>query len=126
MSCNLFRTFEPRSGQIIAAAIEVHTLLGPGYREKYYERALSRELRLRGIPHERQYGITVTYKEEILGKHRLDVVVPEELVVEIKAARAINEDHAAQVRSYLKSSNLRVGLILNFGRAIIEIKRVVN
>ena len=114
--------------QIIAAAIEVHRLLGPGYVEKIYENALVVELTSRGHQVTRQMTLDVKYKESLVGQHRLDVLVDGCVVLELKSVEALNAAHKAQLRSTLKAANKRVGLLLNFNQATLRngIARVVN
>lgn len=85
------------TGQIIGAALEVHHLLGAGFIESIYHRSLLRELKLRGLSTQTELLVEVRYKDECVGKHRLDIVVDNLVIVELKAASAINEVHKAQV-----------------------------
>lgn len=103
--------------RIISAAIEVHTLLGPGLLESLYEDALTHELRLRGITCERQRPIRLRYKDTQLGELRLDLVVEDLVIVEIKAVERIHDVHGAQLLSYLRSADLPIGLLINFHQA---------
>ena len=111
--------------QIIAAAIEVHRVLGPGLLESIYEEALCHELGLRGIAFERQKDVDVIYKDVRIKGQRLDLLVKGEVVVEIKSVRRIDDVFSAQVLSYLKSTGLKRALLLNFGetRLVDGIKR---
>ncbi|MBL0225335.1 MAG: GxxExxY protein [Geobacteraceae bacterium] len=111
--------------QIIAAAIEVHRILGPGLLESIYEEALCHELGLRGIPHERQKEISVMYKDVRIKGQRIDLLVHGEVIVEIKSVRRLEDVFSAQVLSYLKSTGLSRALLLNFGesRLVDGIKR---
>ena len=111
--------------QIIAAAIEVHKILGPGLLESIYEEALCHELGLRGIHHERQKEISVIYKDVRIKGQRLDLLVDGEVIVEIKSVRRLEDVFSAQVLSYLKSTGLKRALLLNFGesRLVDGIKR---
>ena len=118
--------FEPMPGDILAAAVEVQRTLGPGYHESDYEAAHCVELELRGIPHVRQHEIVLHYKDREVGRHRLDLIVAGEIVVEIKAVTELSDVHLAQTLSYLKSSRIPVGLILNFGKATLDSRRVVR
>ena len=106
---------DPRTGAIIAAAIEVHRSLGPGLLESVYEECLCRELELRGIPFARQVAIPIEYKgvRSECG-YRIDVLVQDEVVVEIKAMEAIHPVHQAQLLTYMKLSGKKVGLLINF------------
>lgn len=99
---------------VIGAAIEVHRVLGPGFLEEVYEQALCVELRLRGIPFERQKPAKVEYKGEYVGEGRLDLLVNDRLVVELKAVREIAPIHTAIVLSYLKATGRRLALLINF------------
>jgi len=118
--------FEYISGEVLGAAVEVHRALGPGYHESVYEAALCIELQLRGIPHVRQREIVLYYKDREVGRHRLDLIAGGEIVVELKAVSELNEVHLSQALSYLKSSKISVALILNFGRATLDSRRVVR
>lgn len=118
-------TFEALSGQIIEAAIDVHRQLGPGFLEPIYGSALRVALRNRGIAHEVEKGISIIYEGEEVGVHRLDLLVEDQVVVELKAVRALEDVHFAQVKSYLKATHKSVGLLLNFNSPTLVIKRVV-
>lgn len=99
---------------VIGAAIEVHRHLGPGFLESVYEEALCVELRLRGIPYERQRPAKVEYKGEYVGEGRLDLLVGQRLVVELKAIREVLPIHRAVVLSYLKATGNSLALLINF------------
>jgi len=113
---------------VIGAAIEVHRMLGPGFLESVYEEALCVELRLRSIPFVRQYSAVVDYKGHSVGEGRLDLLVGEELVVELKTVDSLAPIHEAQVISYLKTTGRHLGLLINFNSALLKdgIKRVVR
>lgn len=113
------------TGRILGCAFTVHRELGPGFLESVYESALAQELAARGIGFRRQAYVPVHYRGELVGEHYLDLLVEERVVVELKAVRAVAPAHLATVLSYLKASGMRVGLILNFGKANLGIKRVV-
>lgn len=116
---------EELTGAIIGAAIAVHRELGPGFVESIYESALVIELEARSIPHTRQFVVPVTYRGVVVGTHRLDLLVDDTIVVELKAIREIADAHFAVVRSHLRASGCRHGLILNFAKPTIEVRRVV-
>ena len=116
--------YEELTGQIISAAIEVHSTLGPGFVEPVYQKAMEVELRLREISYEREKSISVQYKGENVGEHRLDFFVFSEIVVELKAVKRIENAHFAMVRSYLRASRRQHGLILNFSDTTLAPKRV--
>ncbi|HEV2045259.1 MAG TPA: GxxExxY protein [Chthoniobacterales bacterium] len=109
--------------RIIAAAIRVHRELGPGFLENIYEEALAVEFALSGIQFIRQKPIALFYKDHQIGEHRLDFLVEDKIIVELKAISALEDVHFAIGRSYLKATNLEDGLLLNFATAPLTIKR---
>lgn len=111
--------------QIIAAAIEVHRELGPGLLESIYEEALCHELGLRGIQFEKQKEVDVIYKTVKIKGQRIDLLVKNQVIVEVKSVRRMDEVFSAQVLSYLKCTGLKRALLLNFGetRLVDGIKR---
>ena len=118
----------PLSKEIIGAAIEVHRQLGPGLLESAYEACLAHEFSLRQIPFERQKAVPVIYKGTRLDcGYRLDFLVDGLVVVELKAVFGLAPIHEAQVISYLKLTNLKLGLLLNFNVKLMKrgIKRIV-
>jgi len=118
--------FEACSGRVIGAAVAVHSALGPGFLEGVYQRALEMELDAQLIRFERQLKVEVRYRGQVVGVHRLDLLVEDVMVVELKAASAIIDAHLAQLRSYLKATDIRVGLLLNFNAPVLGVRRVVN
>ena len=119
---------DPLSEVVIGAAIEVHRALGPGLLESAYEECLCRELALRGVGFERQVNLPVDYKGLKLDcGYRMDLMVENELVVEVKAIEKLARIHEAQLLTYLKLSRRRRGLLLNFNSALMKlgIKRLV-
>jgi GxxExxY protein len=111
---------------VIEAAITVHTELGPGFLESIYESALKTALRHRGMEYEVQKQVTVYFEGEEAGVQRLDLVVENELIVELKAVSSLEAIHFAQVRSHLSATGLHVGLLLNFNAPQLVVKRVVR
>ncbi len=111
--------------KIIGAAIEVHKILGSGYIESIYEEALIKEFQLRYIKYERQKEVEIFYKDGLIGNHRLDLFVEDEIIVELKAVKVLTDIHQAQLLSYLKATNKKVGLLLNFSKPVLDIKRMV-
>ena len=109
--------------RIIGAAITVHKALGPGFLESIYEEALAVEFALNGIGFVRQKPIPLFYKDHQIGEHRLDFLVEDLIVVELKAIRALEDIHFAIGRSYLKATGLSDGLIFNFATVPLTIKR---
>ena len=118
--------FEDLSKKIIGAALEVHRELGPGFLENIYEEALKVDLNEHGLQFESQKEIEIEYLGVVVGTHRLDLVIEGKIVVELKAVNEIADIHLAQLRSYLKAMGLRVGLLLNFAKPTLQIRRVVN
>jgi GxxExxY protein len=118
--------FESLSTKIIGAAIKVHKELGPGFMESIYEEALKIEFSANGMNHESQKEIKIYYQNQEVGTHRLDLLVENAVIVELKAVQELADIHFAQVRSYLKATGLKVGLLLNFAKPTLEIKRIVN
>jgi len=116
------------SNLIIGAALEVHRTLGPGLLESAYERCLCRELTLREIPYERQIPLPVTYKGvELDCSYKIDIKVCDLVILELKAVEAIEPIHEAQLLTYLRLSNLWLGLLINFNTVVLKkgIKRMV-
>ncbi len=111
--------------RIIGAAIEVHKRLGPGFLESIYENALVIELGKRGLKTDQQRQIPVTYDGIEVGKHILDLLVEDTIVVELKAIKNLEDIHFAIVRSYLKAVGRRHGLLLNFQKPTLEVRRVI-
>jgi GxxExxY protein len=117
--------FEALSGRILEAAVAVHRALDPGFLEGVYQKAMEVALRHRELPFQEQKEIHIFFEEVDIGIHRLDLVVGDEIVVELKAVKALEDIHYAQVKSYLKATGLHVGLLLNFNSPTLVIKRVV-
>ena len=111
---------------IIACAMEVHNILGNGYPEVVYQRALSIEMKLRQIPHQREFEMPLIYKGFDVGKRRVDFLVLNEISVEIKAAIHLEDGHLAQAINYLEAYNLQTGLLINFGNKSLQFNRLFN
>ena len=113
---------------VIGAAIEVHREIGPGLPESLYRNALSHELTLRGISHVCEAPIPVFYKGKLVGEGRMDILVADCLIVELKCVEVLTQVHRAQVISYLQAKKLKLALLVNFNVAILRdrIKRVIN
>ncbi|MBW2250788.1 MAG: GxxExxY protein [Deltaproteobacteria bacterium] len=118
--------FEELSKKIIGAAIKVHRELGPGFLENIYEEALKIEFSEHNIDYESQKKIKIKYLGTEIGMHRLDLLVEKKIIIELKAVKEFADIHFAQLRSYLKATGLKIGLLLNFSRPTLEIKRIVN
>ena len=109
------------TGKIIGAAIEIHRALGPGLLESAYEACLIYELRLRKLKVEPQKSMPVFYKDVMLDcGYRADIVVEEQVIIEIKSVSSLAPIHAAQLLSYLKLSNCKIGLLINFNVKVLK------
>ena len=116
------------TGEVIGAAIEVHRILGPGLLESIYEECLCIEFDKRKIPYQRQKEIPIEYKGTKLDSaHRVDIIVANNLIVELKACDSIQPIHEAQVLTYLKLTGIKVGLLINFNVPLLKegIKRFI-
>ncbi len=111
---------------IIGAAIRVHKELGSGFLEKVYEKALMIELERVGLKSENQKEILVKYRGKPVGKYYADVLVDDLVIIEVKATKSISREHSMQLIHYLKATNKKLGLLLNFGEYQLNIKRYVN
>ncbi|NLH07760.1 MAG: GxxExxY protein [Chloroflexi bacterium] len=109
---------------VVGAAMEVHSILGPGFTETVYQTALERELTLRRIPFVAQKRIQVCYKDVLVADYYLDLVVDDKIDVELKAVDQLAPVHVSQVLSYLKASGLKLGLLINFGEARLRFQRI--
>ena len=112
--------------EIIGAAMEVHKTLGCGFLESVYEESLAVEFDLRGIQFEKQKPLDVFYKEQNVKQFICDFLVAGVVMVELKAVKEIKESQKAQVLNYLGATNLKLGLLLNFGASSLQYKRVIN
>lgn len=115
------------TSKVIGAAIEVHKELGAGFQEMVYEEALTVELGLRQIPFMRQHPIRIQYKGRYVGEGRLDLLIDNCLVVELKSVSEILPLHTAQVLSYLKATGISLGLLINFNVKVLTegIRRII-
>ncbi len=113
--------------KIISSAIEVHSTLGPGLLENIYEEALAYEFELRSIRYEKQKEIGLKYKDRDIGKHRIDFLVEDQVVVELKAVGTMHKIYEAQLLTYLKAMGRKVGLLINFNVEMLKdgIKRMI-
>jgi GxxExxY protein len=113
---------------VIGAAIEVHRQLGAGLDEVLYKNALCIELRRANIQFAKEVVVDVMYKGELVGTKRIDFIVGGRLIIELKAVEALAPLHSAQVRTYLKITKLKLGLLINFNVPILKhgIKRIIN
>ena len=113
--------------KIISSAIEVHSTLGPGLLENIYEEALAYEFELRSIRYEKQKEVGLKYKDRDIGKHRIDFLVEDQVVVELKAVGTMHKIYEAQLLTYLKAMGRKVGLLINFNVEMLKdgIKRMI-
>jgi GxxExxY protein len=126
--------FKELSFAIVGAAMEVHRVLGPGFLEAVYQKALEHELTLRGIPFVAQQRLPVTYKGRVVGDYVADLVVDDQIIVELKAIAALTGVHTAQALNYLAATGLRLAILLNpsavlrtcFGAGSLDHQRVVK
>jgi GxxExxY protein len=127
MSDDVFGKFLHRdtSFQIIAAVYEVHNVLGFGFLESVYQKALVKELLLRGLKAEAQKEIIIRYKGEDIGSFYADIVVNDDIILELKAIENLTKAHEAQLLNYLKGTGLKLGFLINFGKEKAIYKRMV-
>ena len=121
--------YKEETYEIIGACMEVHRELGPGFLEGVYQEALMEEFSVREIPANREAKLEITYKGKILDKHYYaDFICYDKIVIEIKAVNDLLPDHMAQLFNYLKATGAKLGLLINFGSALIknDIFRIVN
>jgi GxxExxY protein len=118
--------FKELSFAVVGAAMEVHRVLGPGYLESVYHKALEHELTLRHLPFESRKCLRVRYKDLLVGEYETDLLVDQKIVLELKAVSKINAAHFAQVQHYLASTGYRLGIILNFGGESLGMKRIAK
>jgi GxxExxY protein len=116
--------FQELTEKIIGCAITVHRELGPGFLESIYEEAVAFELSRQKMSVEQQVPVNVTYQNRIVGLHRIDLIVEQKVIVELKAIKLIDDVHIATALSYLKATRLKVALILNFSQLTVGVKRV--
>ena len=114
------------SKRVIGCALAVANTLGSGFVEKVYENALAYEIRKRGLIVAQRYGVVVRYDGVIVGEYTTDLLVEDTMLVELKAIKALDDVHFAQCLNYLKATDLRLCLLLNFGQPRLEIKSVVR
>ncbi|WP_413199637.1 GxxExxY protein [Nostoc piscinale] len=113
--------------EVIGAAIEVHRVLGAGFLEEVYHKALREEFVMRGIPHKFEHPVKIHYKGRPVGEGKLDFLVGDSLIIELKAVQNLTPLHEAQVISYLKMTNYPLALLINFNVPLLRdgIKRII-
>jgi GxxExxY protein len=118
-------SFDSLTERVLAAVFEVANALGAGFLEKVYERALLRELGLRGIRVAAQASFAVTYKGHYVGEYFADILVEDVLVIELKCVERLSNEHTAQCLNYLRASGRTLCLLVNFQKPKVEWKRIV-
>ncbi len=118
--------YKKLSYKIMSCAFEVYKTLGPGFSENIYEEALAQDMTEKGLSFERQKVIDVYYKGIKIGEYRLDFLMADKVILEVKAVSETLPVFSAQVLSYLKAADLRLGIVLNFGEKPLGSKRIVN
>jgi len=114
------------TGKIIGCAMEVHKILGNGFQELVYQRAMAIEMQIQGLPFNREFVMPVYYKSRQIHTRRVDFLVDTIISVELKAVSAMDDSHLAQGINYLEAYNLEIGLLINFGSKSLQFKRLIN
>ncbi|MEP7317678.1 MAG: GxxExxY protein [Panacibacter sp.] len=112
--------------KIIKAAMNVHNILGNGFQEVIYQRALAIEFDLMGIAYQREFSMQIYYKEKHIGERRVDFLIEQNISTELKAVIKLDNTNLAQAMNYLEAYNLEVGMLINFGSPSLEWKRLFN
>ena len=118
--------YEDITGKIIAASMKVHRVLGGGFQELIYQRALAIQLNVEGLNFLREKEMAIYYGVEIIGTRRVDFFVEDCIMVELKALTALEDIHLAQAMNYCEAYNIEIGLLINFGAIKLDFKRVHN
>ncbi|MBN8825944.1 MULTISPECIES: GxxExxY protein [unclassified Spirosoma] len=114
------------TGRIIGCAFEVHKILGNGFQEVIYQRALVIDLDACGIIYTREFDMPIYFKGRHVGSRRVDFLVENTLSIELKAIAVLTDDHLAQAINYLEAYNLEIGMLINFGSPSLQVKRLLN
>ena len=114
------------TGKIIGCAMEVHKILGNGFQEVIYQRALAKEMKMQGILFSREHEMQIFYKGDEIGTRRVDFFVEGKIMVELKAVIQLEDVHLAQAINYLEAYNMEIGLLINFGNRSLHFKRVMK
>ncbi|MBN8584062.1 MAG: GxxExxY protein [Ignavibacteria bacterium] len=118
--------YEELTGKIIGCAMKVHTVLGNGFQEIIYQRALAIEMTLAGLSFEAEKEMKIYYRGHQVGTRRSDFFVEEKIMVEIKAKSNLDDENLNQAMNYLEAYNMEIGLLINFGSKSLQFKRVHN
>ncbi|QDK83194.1 GxxExxY protein [Spirosoma sp. KCTC 42546] len=114
------------TSKVIGCAFEVHKILGSGFQEVIYQRALAIELEECSVEFTREFDMPIFFKGRHIGSRRVDFLIENVVSVELKAIAMLNDDHLAQAINYLEAYNLEVGLLINFGNSSLQFKRLLN
>jgi GxxExxY protein len=114
------------TGKVIGASMEVHKILGNGFQEVIYQRALANELNNVGVSFQRELEMPIYYKGDQIGSRRVDFLIEGVISVELKALTKLEDVHLAQAINYLEAYSLEIGLLINFGAKSLEFKRLIN
>ena len=114
------------TGKIIGCAMEVHRILGNGFQEVIYQRALAIEMRLQGLSFSREMEMDIYYKDNHIGRRRVDFFVEETIMLELKAVKHLEDVHLAQAINYLEAYGMDIGLLVNFGDISLRFHRVMK
>ena len=114
------------TSKIIGSAMEVHKILGNGFQEVIYQRALEKEMPLQGLSFAREFEMPIFYKQDQVGTRRVDFLIEGVISVELKALVKLEDVHLAQSINYLEAYNLEIGMLINFGAKSLEFKRLIN
>ena len=118
--------YETLTYKIIGVLFKVHNKLGPALQEKHYQRAIEKELIAEKIPYQREFKIPLTYEGESIGCYYLDFVIDSKIALEVKNSYFFKRRYLAQVLSYLSAAGLRLGILTDFNRPKLYIKRIIN
>src|SRR6478752_7554262 len=118
--------FKEITEKIIGSSMKVHAALGNGFQEVIYQRALEMEMEEVGLKFARELSMPIYYKGKNIGERRVDFFVEEKIMVELKAIVQLEDVHLAQAKNYLEAYNTEIGLLINFGSASIQFKRLIN
>ena len=114
------------SYQIVGVLFEVYNQLGPGYPEKYYQKAIAEELKNYNLSFQEQVYSPVIFSEKIIGTNYLDFLIENKIILEIKKGSRFSKEHIDQILTYLKTKGLKLGIIANFGPKELKFKRIIN
>lgn len=118
--------YEGLTQKIRQAAFEVHTYFRNGFLEKVYENALAYKLRKQGFEVQQQAALKVYFEDNVIvGEYYADILVENKIIIELKVVESLEKIHFAQVKNYLKATHLKLGILINFGKTVLEFRRIV-